>query len=54
LLEETPGLAVSALESALKRSPDRVTDTTNNLTFARLNCRVSLEGLFVDGFESGH
>ncbi len=51
LKEEMPGMSVAELESALKGSPDKVTDSTNNLTFPRLNCLKSVRRIFANGYE---
>jgi len=51
LLEESPGLRPTYLEAALKRSDVMVTDTTNGLSFPRLDCTVALATIFSNGFE---
>jgi len=51
LLQESPDIDVDQLQAALIRSTTLVTDSTNGLSFPRLNCLMSLEGVFDDGFE---
>jgi subtilisin family serine protease len=41
LLQAYPGLTPDQLESALKRSPKRVTDPKNGLSFPRLDCQTA-------------
>ena len=53
LLEESPNLGPVSIEAALKQSDVMVTDTTNGLSFPRLDCAVALANIFSDGFE-GH
>ena len=51
VLQESPGMDVERLEAALERSSTLVTDSTNGLSFPRLDCLQSMYKLFKDGFE---
>ncbi|MEM7582225.1 MAG: S8 family serine peptidase [Acidobacteriota bacterium] len=57
LRQATPTLTPEELETALESSPIMVTDSTNGLSFPRLDCQNALDltsGLiFADSFESG-
>lgn len=54
MLQEYPDMNVDQLLAALTRSTTLVTDSTNGLSFPRLNCLSALEGVFDDGFELGN
>ena len=51
LLQESPDLDVDQLLTALTNSTTLVTDSTNNLSFPRLDCLMSLPDAFEDGFK---
>ncbi len=57
LQQADPTLTPDAIVAALKASPTMVTDTTNGLTFPRLDCQDALDqtsgSIFADDFESG-
>lgn len=57
LQQATPQLTPDQIENALEASPVSVTDTTNGLSFPRLDCLDALNRthglIFADGFESG-
>ncbi|MEM8961615.1 MAG: S8 family serine peptidase [Acidobacteriota bacterium] len=55
LLDAFPGMTPTDIENALEDSPTLVTDTTNGLSFPRLDCGDAFDNgpIFTDGFESG-
>lgn len=53
LLEESPHMNPSDIQAMLTNSDVMVTDSTNGLSFPRLDCAMALLAFFSDGFE-GH